>query len=292
VLIVTQVELEAGLRHVLIGGTLQLTATPRTSTGLPVPDRTVTWASASPGIATVNQSGVVRGEALGTAVIRATVDGITGQVTLEVRPVPVATIQVTLAASSVMAGDLTSAQAQLFDSAGGPLVGRVVTWSTSDAAIASVSPAGVVTTLGAGPVSIVATSEGKTGSAPLVVEPRTVVQLGFVTQPSTSVAGQPIAPAIRVAFQDATGATAAQATGTVTLSFSANPAGGTLSGTLTATAVAGVATFSDVRITKAGQLYSLQATAAGLTTATSALFDVSTARTATTSSTRSRISRA
>ena len=53
-----------------------------------------------------------------------------------------------------------------------------------------------------------------------------------------------------------------------------NPSAGTLSGTASVNAVAGVATFSDINIDNAGIGYTLDATATGLTTATSASFDI------------------
>lgn len=276
-LVVAQIQIEAGLRDVLIGGSRQLTATPRTGTGIAVPGKTITWSSANPGVATVDQAGEVRGVTQGTAIIRASVDGVTGQVTIDVRPVPVASVTVTLGAATLVAGETTSAQAAVFDSIGGALGGRTVVWSSSDLAVATVSPAGVVTAVAAGPASIIATSEGRAGQAALTVQPRSAVKLGFIAQPTQTMAGAAIAPPVQVAFQDGAGATAAEATGTITLAFSANPTGTTLGGTLSATAVAGVAAFADLRIQRAGQPYSLQATAAGVAAATSSSFAVTPA---------------
>jgi Tol biopolymer transport system component len=53
-----------------------------------------------------------------------------------------------------------------------------------------------------------------------------------------------------------------------------NPSGGTLSGTTMIIAVAGVATFSNLSIDKAGTGYTLQATSGALTAATSAAFNI------------------
>lgn len=274
VLVVAQVQIEAGLRDVLIGGTRQLTATPRTSTGIAVPGKTITWSSSANGVATVDASGLVRGVTQGTASIRATVDGVTGQVTVDVRPVPVASVTVVLGATSLVAGETTSAQAAAFDSIGGSLGGRTVAWSSSDQNVATVSAAGIVTAVSAGPVNIIATIEGRSGLAPLTVLPRSAVKLGFIAQPTQTAAGAAISPPVRVAFQDGAGATASTATGTITLAFSANPTGAVLGGTLSAPAVAGVATFPDLQIAKAGQPYSLQASALGVAGATSNSFAV------------------
>src|SRR6185436_17504490 len=56
-----------------------------------------------------------------------------------------------------------------------------------------------------------------------------------------------------------------------------NPGGGTLSGTLTATAASGVATFSNLSIDKVGNGYTLTAASAPLTGATSTAFNISPA---------------
>ena len=58
------------------------------------------------------------------------------------------------------------------------------------------------------------------------------------------------------------------------MAISNNPSSGTLSGTLGVAASTGVSTFSDFSIDKAGTGYTFQATATGLTPATSASFDI------------------
>lgn len=274
VLIVSQVEVNGGNRVVLIGGTLQLQATPRTSTGIAVPGKTVAWSSSNNGLAQINSSGLLTGVAQGMVTVTAMVDGVSGSASIEVRPVPVASVEVTTGAAAIEAGQTTTAQAVPRDSAGGVLAGRPVAWSSSNPAVASVSPAGLVTGMSAGTASIIATIEGRTGSAPLEVTARPATRLGFVTPPSSVVAGQPITPPVQVAFQDEVGGTAVTATGAITVSFSANPTGATLGGTLTAQAVNGVATFPGLTVSLAGQPYSLQANAAGYPPATSSSFTV------------------
>src|SRR5205807_1996505 len=72
---------------------------------------------------------------------------------------------------------------------------------------------------------------------------------------------------------DALGNTVTSFSGTVTVTLAANPGGGTLAGHPTVTAVNGVATFADLSIDRVSTGYMLQATGAGLTTA-SVPFDV------------------
>ncbi len=85
-----------------------------------------------------------------------------------------------------------------------------------------------------------------------------------------------MAPAVEVTLVDAQGSTITTFTGNVHLDIApnANPSGGVLAGTVDVNAVAGVATFSNLSITKAGSGYRLQATADGLTAVTSGSFGI------------------
>lgn len=103
-------------------------------------------------------------------------------------------------------------------------------------------------------------------------------RLGFRVQPSTATAGAIITPRIEVTAQDALGNTATGFGGPVTMAIGTNPAGGTLSGTTSVPAVAGVASFLNLSIGQAGTGYRLAATAGGPTGATSAPFGITATR--------------
>ena len=75
-------------------------------------------------------------------------------------------------------------------------------------------------------------------------------------------------------MKDADGNTATDYTGSVTIALSANPSGGTLSGTTTVNAINGVASFANLSIDKAGTGYTLVASAAGLSSSTSTAFAI------------------
>src|SRR5207248_1035886 len=90
----------------------------------------------------------------------------------------------------------------------------------------------------------------------------------FNVQPSTTTAGTAMTPAVEVTAQDGNGNTATGFTGNITVAIGTNPSTGTLSGTKTVAAVAGVATFSGLSIDKAGTGYTLTAARAGSTTST------------------------
>jgi hypothetical protein len=82
----------------------------------------------------------------------------------------IGSIQVTLGDSSLEVGQTTQAAVLILDRQGRPL-NRKVVWSSSDAAIASVDTAGLVTALSPGVASIIATHRLKSGSAQLTVVP-------------------------------------------------------------------------------------------------------------------------
>jgi len=82
---------------------------------------------------------------------------------------PVASVSVSPATASVSAGSTVQLTATPQDSLGRALGGRTVTWTTSNAGVASVNGAGLVTGVGAGPATITATSGGKSGTAAVTV---------------------------------------------------------------------------------------------------------------------------
>ncbi|HEX2638324.1 MAG TPA: metallophosphoesterase [Gemmatimonadales bacterium] len=125
--------------------------------------------------------------------------------------------------------------------------------------------------------TLAATSSGLSGatsSAFTITAAPIATALGFAVQPSHTVAGAAITPAVQAEIRDQFGARLTTASNSITLAIGTNPSGGTLSGTTTVAAVNGVATFSGLSIDQVGSGYTLAATSAGLIGATSAAFDV------------------
>ena len=73
---------------------------------------------------------------------------------------------------------------------------------------------------------------------------------------------------------DTLGNTVTTSSDPITLSFSSNPAGGTLTGTLTVNASSGSAKFTNIAVNKPGVNYRLAANATGLETAQSGFFSI------------------
>jgi len=86
-------------------------------------------------------------------------------------PRPVATVAVTPTANALVVGQTSALAATAKDANGNVIAGRAVRWSTSNASIATVSAAGVVTAVAQGNATVSAAVEGKTGQADVTVSP-------------------------------------------------------------------------------------------------------------------------
>src|SRR5438445_283749 len=92
---------------------------------------------------------------------------------------PVASVTVGPATASVPGGATVQLTPVTTDSAGNTLTGRSVTWTSSSAAVATVSGSGLVAGVAAGTATIMATSEGKNGTATIsVTAPRCLSSAG------------------------------------------------------------------------------------------------------------------
>jgi hypothetical protein len=100
--------------------------------------------------------------------------------------------------------------------------------------------------------------------------------LFFATAPSDSVRDAAISPAVRVGLQTLSGEPVPSSGVSITISIGTNPSQGVLSGTVTGiTDTTGTATFLGLSINAAGTGYTLLASSASLTSATSPPFAVS-----------------
>jgi large repetitive protein len=146
-------------------GAIQLTAAITDQGGTPRTNRAVTWTSLSPAVATVSSSGLVSGVTDGQAVITATSEGVTGQATITVFGSPViATVTVTPASPLRGTGQSTQMTATARAGSGTVIADAAFTWSSSNEAVATVSPTGLVTMLTPGSAIISASAEEITGT--------------------------------------------------------------------------------------------------------------------------------
>lgn len=172
-----------------VGVTAPLQAQTLDSDGQPLTGRVTTWTSSNNAIATVNAQGVVTGVSVGAATITATSEGRAGQAAVTVTLTPVQTVVVSPAVDTLAVGTERAHTAVLRDAANNVLTGRALAWSSNNVAVASVSSSGVVTGLGPGTVTISATSEGRIGTATVVVLARLAGAVTLTPSSNTVVVG-------------------------------------------------------------------------------------------------------
>lgn len=150
--------------------TTRLSASGKTSGGQDVPSLRIGWVSRDPSIATVDETGLVRGGASqGTTRIVATAaNGVADSVTLKVRA-PVDRVVLSVSNLSILRGNTSAVAVELRDATNHLIDDRTVNWTSSDQTIATVSPAGVVTARKIGKTILTAESEGKANSVAVSV---------------------------------------------------------------------------------------------------------------------------
>jgi len=158
--------------YLVLGKTVQLSATPRDAAGNTV-NSAVTWSSSDSLLARVSTSGLVTALAPGNVTINAQADGISGFASFAV-VLPVSSVLVASPAEALYVSQAVQLAVTPRDSLGRVLTGRSAAWSTSDAQKASVDAQGKVTALGAGSVTITADCEGKLASVTLTLLARPV----------------------------------------------------------------------------------------------------------------------
>ncbi len=257
----------------------------------------VAWSSTKPGVVAMGSgSGLATAVANGTAGVTATVDSASAAASVTVRQVA-AKLAFTVQPNRTVAGGLISPAVQVTvqdslgipvanaatlitlaigtNPGGGTLAGTVSRSAVNGVATfsdLSIATAGAGYTLVAGANGLVAAT-----STGFDIDPGAAAKVTFLVQPTPTVAGNTIGPAVQVAIQDALGNTVPSATGTITLAIGTNPGAGTLQGTLVRTPVGGVASFTDLSVNKAGSGYTLVATAGGLASGTSTGFAITPA---------------
>jgi uncharacterized protein YjdB len=166
---VVAVRISPASRDITVGQTAQLTAEPLDAQGAVLSNRSITWSSNRPNVASVNGNGLVTGISAGSAAITATVEGKSGVAAVSVAPAPVASVSVSPSSATLVVGQTVELEAQPRDASGHPLSGRAVTWSSNRPEVATVTATGIVAAIAPGTATISASSEGRSGTATIVV---------------------------------------------------------------------------------------------------------------------------
>ena len=284
--------------------TSTLTATLLDAQGNPIAGKTVTLAKSggSSSIATVNGVTDAAGAARFTvtdAVAETTTytatdttDSLTvtqtASVTFTSGAVSAVQSTVTAAPGSVTADGTSSATVTVTarDAFGNPVAAQVVTIGQGAGSSTITPVSGTTNGSGVATFSVGSTtaetvtysvSVGVTAllqTAQVVFTPGPATQLAFGQQPTNTLSGATIAPAVTVRLLDAhNNLTSSTASVSLAIKSGTGALGATLAGTASRNAVAGVATFNDLSITKAATGYRLTAQSTGLAGADSATFD-------------------
>lgn len=154
---------------------VQIAETALNRLGGPRTDVSFKFSSGDTSVAVVTDSGLVRARGVGTTNISVSSCGQTSKVKVTVVS-DVASVVVTPALDSLVAGDSLLLSALALNAGGSPVSGVVFSWASSSAQIATVAPTGdstsIARTTSVGGVSISATGQGATASAQIIVLPR------------------------------------------------------------------------------------------------------------------------
>ncbi|HZI29527.1 MAG TPA: Ig-like domain-containing protein [Gemmatimonadaceae bacterium] len=172
--------------------TVQLSALVTDDRGMVLTGKQITFSSSNNQIATVSSQGLVTGVSAGTATITATSEGATGRATITIAPDPVATVEISPSTASVVVGQTTQLAATARNVRGQALTGRSVIWTSSSPAVASVSTTGVVSGLSPGIAVIIASVDGKQGSATVTVRSVPVVSVSVTPSTASTIVGQSV----------------------------------------------------------------------------------------------------
>jgi uncharacterized protein YjdB len=199
--------------------------------------------------------------------------------------VPVDTVLVSPPTASLVVGNTVQLSALVEDSAGNPLAGRTVTWTSDNSGVASVSASGLVTGTAAGSATIAATSGGKSGVATISVQAAPIPVASVTVSPGSATVsvgqtvqltatpkdagGNPLAGRsvtwssgnTTVATVSGSGLVTARAAGSTTITATSGGQSGTASLTVTVVPVASVTVSPAVASVAVGSTLQLSATA-------------------------------
>jgi hypothetical protein len=274
------------------GGTTTLVATAFTKSNKSLGSTSVSWASSNDAVASV-AGGVVTAKLAGTATITAALGSVSsGGVTVTVTPGAASQVGVRVQPDGAASGDALTAQpvVEVRDAAG-----NLVSSSSLAVTVAIASGGGVlagastVTTVGGvaaftglaitglvGPrtLSFAAPGVAAATSASFNLAPGAAEALAIRTQPVAGTAYAAFTTPAVVELRDGAG-NVTNSTATVTAAIAAG--GGTLGGSVSVAAVAGVATFTTLMVNGTAGARTLSFTSGTLTPATTSSFDVAAA---------------
>jgi plastocyanin len=172
---IASVEIAKPEYPLVVGGAEKLAVIARSGEGNPRTDAVLKWTSEKPSIASVDAAGLVTGIAPGSVSIRATSEGVSNSVALQVVRDAVHKMMVKPASAEARTGDVVHFSAAALDGGGTQLKDSSVRWSLSGSGPgASVYPDGAFVAEKAGTYVVMASSGQHSAAASVVVRPRNV----------------------------------------------------------------------------------------------------------------------
>jgi serine/threonine protein kinase/alpha-tubulin suppressor-like RCC1 family protein/uncharacterized protein YjdB len=170
-----------------LGDTAVITAAPKDDHGNTLSGHSMTWSSSDRSVVAVSPAGTLSALRLGTATVTVVVEGKRATTRVSVTPPAVALVVISPPSASLQAGRRIQLSVAARDAHDRPILGRAVTWKSSDPTIATVTDQGAVTALRSGQATVTAQIETQSASAAVTVSAVPVASVavapGAVTLP-------------------------------------------------------------------------------------------------------------
>ena len=173
---VARVDVTAATQTLSAQQTVQLSAVARGSDNVVIPSAPIAWSSSAPNLATVSTTGLVTGVATGLATVTASSGSAVGSLTITITNGAGVLSRVVAGTvdSPLEIGQGTQATVEGRDALGGlvALGSRVVTWTSSTPAIATINSNGIVAGVGVGSTTLtVSVQDGSTARTAITTLP-------------------------------------------------------------------------------------------------------------------------
>lgn len=182
---VASVVVQPSTVQMTVGSKSQLVAAAYDAAQNALTGRTTIWTTSNSAVATVDNAGSVTAVGLGQATITATVDGVSGRAAVTVGSAAIKSVDVSPSSKTLTAGQSTTLQATVTDVNNKRVSNPIVTWSSSDAQVASVDAGGTVTASKVGTATITATSGGVSGTATITVSAGAPTRVTILPNPAS-----------------------------------------------------------------------------------------------------------
>lgn len=169
--------------EVPVNGSVRVIGTAFDKNGNTINGKKITYSSSNVAVATVTDDGLVIGVSPGQAIIGGKANNARGETTVTVVPEVPSSILVTPSPVTLRVNNIRQFTATPRNASGTPISGLTITWQSSNASIASVSPTGEVTAVAPGTVSIAASVGQVIGSAQVTI---TEIPIGSISLAPTA----------------------------------------------------------------------------------------------------------